>query len=112
MPKKRAKAAAPRPRRKKEGPDAPREDENVDRTDVVDGTARTPVPSEPPKEPTKIALPFADTPIIRRNQEMRKGSDNSRRSSMSMRGRRASSLIESGTSNGVFAPLYLNVRRC
>lgn len=47
---------------------------------------------------TKIALPFADTPIIRRNKEMR---DN-RRSSLGMRGRRASSLIDSGKSNGDF----------
>ena len=50
---------------------------------------------------TKIALPFADTPIIRRNQEMRKGGgDGQRRSSLGNRGRRASSLIESGKSNG------------
>lgn len=50
---------------------------------------------------TKIALPFADTPIIRRNKEMRKGAQNgSRRSSLGMRGRRASSLIDTGRSNG------------
>lgn len=50
---------------------------------------------------TKIALPFADTPIIRRNKEMRKGGGNGdRRSSLGMRGRRASSLIDSGKSNG------------
>ncbi len=53
---------------------------------------------------TKIALPFADTPIIRRNQEMRKGAANgSRRSSLGMRGRRASSLIDAGKSNGKVA---------
>ncbi len=68
--------------------------------------------SKGPKEPkvsehieisfdaTKIALPFADTPIIRRNKEMRKGVDNGRRSSLGNRGRRASSLIDSGKSNG------------
>lgn len=51
---------------------------------------------------TKIALPFADTPIIRRNKEMRKGSaQGHRRSSTGMRGRRASSLIDSGASNAV-----------
>lgn len=51
---------------------------------------------------TKIALPFADTPIIRRNKEMRKGvGDGHRRSSLGNRGRRASSLIESGKSNGM-----------
>jgi kinetochore protein Mis13/DSN1 len=54
------------------------------------------------KDVTKIALPFADTPIIRRNKEMRKGSGESgRRSSLGMRGRRASSLIDSGKSNGL-----------
>lgn len=51
---------------------------------------------------TKISLPFADTPIIRRNQEMRRGANNgSRRSSLGMRGRRASSLIDTGKSNGI-----------
>ncbi|KAI1814002.1 hypothetical protein GGS20DRAFT_550500 [Poronia punctata] len=45
----------------------------------------------------KIALPFSDTPIINRNKEMRKKTGN-RRSSLGMRGRRASSLIESGHS--------------
>ncbi|KAF1350703.1 Mis12-Mtw1 protein family-domain-containing protein [Delphinella strobiligena] len=49
-----------------------------------------------------IPLPFADTPIIRRNKEMRKNSaENSRRSSSGMRGRRASSLIDSGASHAV-----------
>jgi len=55
------------------------------------------------RKPTKIALPFADTPIITRNKEMRKNSGQGqghRRSSTGLRGRRASSLIESGTSNG------------
>lgn len=50
----------------------------------------------------KIALPFSDTPINRKNKEFRKkggaGGGGGRRSSMSMRGRRASSLIESGHS--------------
>ena len=50
---------------------------------------------------TKIALPFADTPVIRRNKEMRKGVENGyRRSSLGNRGRRASSLIDGGKSNG------------
>ncbi|KAL7793588.1 Mis12-Mtw1 protein family domain-containing protein [Trichoderma ceciliae] len=48
-------------------------------------------------EPTKIALPMSDTPIINRNKEMRKkGGNGNRRSSLGSRGRRASSLIESG----------------
>jgi kinetochore protein Mis13/DSN1 len=49
---------------------------------------------------TKIALPFADTPIIRRNKEMRK-TNGRRRSSLGNRGRRASSLIDTGKSNGM-----------
>ncbi|KAI9715350.1 MAG: hypothetical protein M1812_005995 [Candelaria pacifica] len=57
---------------------------------------------EVPRDTTKIALPFADTPIIRRNKELRKGGGQGhRRSSIGMRGRRASSLIDSGTSNAV-----------
>lgn len=56
------------------------------------------------RDGTKIALPFSDTPVIKRNKEMRaaqnKGSSSHRRSSAGSRGKRASSLIESGTSNG------------
>lgn len=52
---------------------------------------------------TKIALPFADTPVIRRNKAMRenKSGKGERRSSLSLRGRRASSLIDSGNSNAL-----------
>ncbi|TLD21465.1 hypothetical protein PspLS_08864 [Pyricularia sp. CBS 133598] len=50
----------------------------------------------------KIALPFSDTPIMDRNKELRRkggaGGGGARRSSLGMRGRRASSLIESGHS--------------
>ena len=70
----------------------------------------SPAPSQRPengirvekkRRTTKIALPFADTPVIARNKEMRKASSESRRrSSSTLRGRRASSLIDSGTSNG------------
>lgn len=51
---------------------------------------------------TKIALPFADTPVIKRNKAMRegKGGKGERRSSLGLRGRRASSLIETGNSHG------------
>ncbi|KAF2681654.1 hypothetical protein K458DRAFT_343230 [Lentithecium fluviatile CBS 122367] len=49
---------------------------------------------------TKIMLPFADTPVITRNKEMRK-KDGHRRSSTGLRGRRASSLIDSGMSNAL-----------
>jgi kinetochore protein Mis13/DSN1 len=53
---------------------------------------------------TKIALPFADTPVIRKNKAMRegKGEKGDRRSSLGLRGRRASSLIDSGNSNGEY----------
>ncbi|KAJ4306170.1 hypothetical protein N0V88_000966 [Collariella sp. IMI 366227] len=44
-----------------------------------------------------IALPFSDTPIINRNKEFRKkaAAGGGRRSSLGMRGRRASSLVRS-----------------
>ncbi|KAK7570855.1 hypothetical protein V3481_018950 [Fusarium oxysporum f. sp. vasinfectum] len=52
---------------------------------------------EPPVQSATIALPMSDTPIINRNKEMRKKGGNSNwRSSLGNRGRRASSLIESG----------------
>ncbi|EXJ64884.1 hypothetical protein A1O7_01223 [Cladophialophora yegresii CBS 114405] len=52
---------------------------------------------------TRIALPLADTPVIKRNKAMREGKSakGERRSSLGNRGRRASSLIESGTSNAL-----------
>jgi kinetochore protein Mis13/DSN1 len=60
---------------------------------------------------TKIALPFADTPIIKRNKEMRKASaDSNRRSSSGMRGRRASSLIDEGRGNGEFIFAFFSMR--
>ncbi len=52
---------------------------------------------------TKIALPFADTPVQNRNKQMREkaaSKQKNRRSSSGIRGRRASSLLDSGTSNG------------
>lgn len=54
--------------------------------------------SPPPEEvvQSKITLPMSDTPIINRNKEMRKKGTGDRRSSLGSRGRRASSLIESG----------------
>lgn len=57
---------------------------------------------EHPSAVTKVALPVADTPVIQRNKELRggKGEKGRRRSSLNMRGRRASSLIDSGASNG------------
>ena len=71
------------------------------------GRQREKTPVEAPlhvdkkRRTTKIALPFADTPVILRNKAMRMKTDEKhRRSSSSLRGRRASSLIDSGLSNG------------
>jgi kinetochore protein Mis13/DSN1 len=50
------------------------------------------------KQSTVISLPFSDTPIINRNKELRKKGGGTRRSSLGLRGRRASSLIENGHS--------------
>lgn len=67
---------------------------------------KTPLPTrvnvEDDASATKIALPFADTPVIRKNKAMRerKSGKSERRSSLGLRGRRASSLIDTGTSNG------------
>ncbi len=51
----------------------------------------------------KIALPFSDTPVIKRNKEFRQQGrkGNHRRSSTGWRGRRASSLIENGSDGGL-----------
>lgn len=67
----------------------------------VDTSLRSPEPSQ--GSTSRIALPLADTPVIRRNKEMREGraGKGQRRSSLGMRGRRASSLIDSGASNGM-----------
>lgn len=61
---------------------------------------KAPAPPIPPRtgggdmDATKVVLPVSDTPIIRRNQQLRKGQG--RRSSVGMRGRRASSLMDTG----------------
>lgn len=52
--------------------------------------------AEEPSQGSKVALPMSDTPIINRNKEMRKKGTGNRRSSLGSRGRRASSLIDSG----------------
>ena len=63
------------------------------------------------KDTTKIALPFADTPVQRRNKEMRQGATKKgeRRSSLGLRGRRASSLIDNG-SNGMWTTVSAALR--
>lgn len=58
-----------------------------DRTVVDSGT-----------QSTVIQLPFSDTPVINRNKELRKKQSGARRSSLGLRGRRASSLIDNGHS--------------
>jgi kinetochore protein Mis13/DSN1 len=56
----------------------------------------SPPQQETAVESAKITLPMSDTPIINRNKEMRKKGNGNRRSSLGTRGRRASSLIDSG----------------
>ncbi|KAH7038947.1 Mis12-Mtw1 protein family-domain-containing protein [Macrophomina phaseolina] len=93
-PKRARKSAV----QQKDKPKTPRKDDE-DGVALVGGEADA---EQPSREGTKIALPFADTPIIKRNKEMRKGGGGGhRRSSTGLRGRRASSLIDSGTSNEV-----------
>ena len=100
--KRRVKDKEPSEHKPREKVDAPTSthdrEETQGRIDPAGGSPRV----ERIHEITKISLPFADTPVIRRNQEMRKGSgDGQRRSSLGMRGRRASSLIDSGKSSGI-----------
>jgi kinetochore protein Mis13/DSN1 len=101
---KRTKKAVPAEERRRQITPAP-EAQPEDRSAFV-GT-KTPIHNElnvaKKRDPNaqRIMLPFADTPVITRNKEMRKGSkDGHRRSSTGLRGRRASSLIDSGQSNG------------
>ena len=58
--------------------------------------AKEPSPPRETSTQSKITLPISDTPIINRNKEMRKKGTGARRSSLGSRGRRASSLIDSG----------------
>ncbi|KAI9836929.1 MAG: hypothetical protein M1838_004948 [Thelocarpon superellum] len=67
------------------------------RKEVVKESTRD-AAKESTRDTTKIALPFSDTPIIKRNKEFRQHGSASRRSSLGLRGRRASSLIDSGSS--------------
>jgi kinetochore protein Mis13/DSN1 len=69
----------------------------VSKTDET--TKSIPEPeAEVSKNATMISLPFSDTPIINRNKELRKKGVGTRRSSLGLRGRRASSLIDNGHS--------------
>ncbi|KAK1995477.1 hypothetical protein LX36DRAFT_659624 [Colletotrichum falcatum] len=96
------KAEKPKERPQKEKPlnrpaPVPEEDDDVETVTPMEvERQRTPRVMDEPVESEKIALPVSDTPVINRNKEMRKKGGGNRRSSTGMRGRRASSLIESG----------------
>lgn len=101
IPKKRSKEPTAQKKKRIDQSEERQDEALEDRMELIGVRSHTPVRQEPHTDVTKIKLPFADTPIIRRNQEMRRGGgDGSRRSSLGNRGRRASSLIDSGTSNG------------
>jgi kinetochore protein Mis13/DSN1 len=100
---------SPRPKARKKGTvePAPTTGTQKQTTDQLPAREKTPVVQSDmivgeEHSATRIALPFADTPVIRRNKAMREGksSKGERRSSLGLRGRRASSLIDSGSSNG------------
>jgi kinetochore protein Mis13/DSN1 len=82
--------------------DIPVENTDYDGVDMVGGIGEEtnrPMPEpEVSKTATMISLPFSDTPIINRNKELRKKGGGTRRSSLGLRGRRASSLIDNGHS--------------
>lgn len=75
---------------------------DYERIEMVNGTDANETDKsnvDPTKHSTVISLPFSDTPIINRNKELRKkGGNGARRSSLGLRGRRASSLIDNGHS--------------
>jgi kinetochore protein Mis13/DSN1 len=106
-PKPRTKRSAPAEKeRKKQVPPAPEaQPEPKSAYAGVQTPTRNELQVANKRDPNaqRIMLPFADTPVITRNKEMRKGNkDGHRRSSTGLRGRRASSLIDSGQSNGEF----------
>ncbi|KAG9230017.1 Mis12-Mtw1 protein family-domain-containing protein [Amylocarpus encephaloides] len=70
---------------------------DVDKIELV-GSQRVDDTTYDTTKPTIISLPFSDTPVINRNKEMRKKANGPRRSSLGLRGRRASSLISNGHS--------------
>jgi kinetochore protein Mis13/DSN1 len=105
-PKRTGRKATTDPQKKKQKQVTPAPEVQPDAAGAFAG-ARTPnqqdINAAKERDPNarRIMLPFADTPVITRNKEMRKGNkDGHRRSSTGLRGRRASSLIDSGMSNG------------
>jgi kinetochore protein Mis13/DSN1 len=100
LPKRTRRSMAPEKEKKKAVTPAPEAKPDQTRTFA---RMQTPTRDDNKRDPNtqRIMLPFADTPVITRNKEMRKGNkDGHRRSSTGLRGRRASSLIDSGMSNG------------
>lgn len=104
QPKRTGRKAPSEPQKKKQKQVTPAPEEQA-----AHAFAGAQTPNQHEADPAKerdpnakrIMLPFADTPVITRNKEMRKGNkDGHRRSSTGLRGRRASSLIDSGMSNG------------
>ena len=77
---------------------APPAEEQMDVDEPVREPKPDPAYDASPEAPEKIALPISDTPVINRNKEMRKKGGERRRSSLGLRGRRASSLIDMGHS--------------
>jgi kinetochore protein Mis13/DSN1 len=74
-----------------------RHDKSDSMTMVGDGLTSTPQQTDDSHASTKIALPISDTPVMRKNKDMRQaGGGGRRRSSLGMRGRRASSLMDDG----------------
>ena len=105
----------PRKIRREASAERPTNKEDIKRKPPVEPPALHPTKQRAPKSPepatelerdehsaTKISLPLSDTPVINRNKAMRQGKSgkSERRSSLGFRGRRASSLIETGNSNG------------
>lgn len=91
------------PTEKKRRKDRPSKSKTEERNGFVS-------PEPQPSGTAKITLPTADTPVMQRNKDMRtaaKSEKGNRRSSLGMRGRRASSLIDSGASNGEKPLQYL-----
>jgi kinetochore protein Mis13/DSN1 len=86
---------------REDGGSAGHDDTELDAMDII-GASKTEEQNradvEGSKESMKIALPFSDTPIINRNKELRRKGTSGRRSSLGLRGRRASSLIDMGHS--------------
>ena len=94
---------AKRPKEDKSNSDASgKQSKHSEQPEELKKPQRTPAPPDD-HNGTKISLPFADTPVIRRNKAMREGKSDKgeRRSSLGLRGRRASSLIETGNSNAL-----------